>query len=76
MRDFSEFENWIETNATSREIGEMASEAAMEYIQAGKADSLSLEQQEAVFNITIRVASQVSAGLLRAYHNWANGQAE
>ncbi len=74
MRDFTEFETWLEESGSSRRIGEMASEAVMEYIRAGKAGSLSAEQQEVVFNLSIRVASQVSAGLLREYHAFVNGQ--
>ena len=75
MQTFESFERWIEENGTSREIGLLASEAVMEYIRAGKAGSLSPEQQEVVFNLSIRVSSQVTAGLLKAYHEWI-GQEE
>ncbi len=74
VKEFAEFETWLEESGSSRVIGEMASEAAMEYVRLGKADCLSAEQQDAVFNFSIRVASQVTAGLLREYHRWANGQ--
>ncbi|MDL2252629.1 hypothetical protein LJC49_00955 [Ruminococcaceae bacterium OttesenSCG-928-I18] len=75
MQTFADFEKWMEDDGVSREIGQIASEAAMEYIRAGKADSLTAEQQEAVFNLSIRISSQVAAGLLKAYHEWTGRQA-
>ena len=74
MKQFSEFENWIEENGTSQKIGELASQTVMEFINTENAGSLTPEQQDVVFNFAIRVSSQVSAGLLQAYHEWISKQ--
>lgn len=70
MRDFKEFEQWMEENNRHVSIGRAANDATMQYIQAGKGKGLDEKQQDAVFHIALAVCSAVSAGLLANYHDW------
>ncbi len=75
MKDFKDFEKWMDDNNKHIGIGKAANDATMQYIQAGKAKGLDEKQQDAVFHIALAVSSAVAAGLNSCYHEWLN-QAE